>query len=143
MNETLKQVLVEVNFKERFDALFDKHSHKNLFKKAEPSKVSQIIEEIGYQNKYVKNGKYFEVDDRTQNVSLNLSTDLGIVEFILNAKIKEEGCGGPFGYMSSLIDKEDRIKKPRFSDYEELKEILEEGFEIYEAIKAQLIENQS
>lgn len=143
MNKTLKQVLVEVNFKERFDALFNKHSHRNLFKKAEPSKVSQIIEEIGYQNKYVKNGKYFEVDDRTLNVNLNLSTDLGIVEFILNAKIKEEGCGGPFGYMSSLIDKEDRIKKPRFSDYEELKVILEEGFEIYEAIKAKLIENQS
>ena len=92
---------------------------------------------------YVKNGKYFEVDDRTQNVSLNLSTDLGIVEFILNARIKEEGCGGPFGYMSSLIAKEDRIKKPRFSNYRELKEILEEGFELYEDIKAQLIKKLS
>lgn len=142
MNETLKQVLVDTNFKERFDTLFEKHSHRNLFKKAEPSKVSQIIKEIGYQNNYIKNGKYFEVDDRTQNISLNLSTDLGIVEFILNARINNEGCGGPFGYMSTFIEKEDRIKKPRFSDYEELKEILEEGFKIYEDIKGLIIKNQ-
>jgi hypothetical protein len=142
MNETLKKALINVDFKERFDNLFEKHSHRNLFKKAEPNIVSQIIEDLGYKNIYKKDGKYFEVDDRTANVSLNLSVDIGIVEFILNAKINGEGCGGPFDYMCTFISSDDKLKVPRFSDYKELKEILEEGFGIYEDIKRELNKNQ-
>ncbi|MGQ1948757.1 hypothetical protein ACT3CD_16825 [Geofilum sp. OHC36d9] len=143
MNEILKKALINVKLKERFDNLFEKHSHKKLFKKADPIMVSQLITDLGYLNIYKKNGKYFEVDDRTGNVSLNLSVDIGIVEFILNAKINGEGCGGPFDYMCTFISSDEKLKAPRFSDYKELKEILEEGFKLYEDIKNELYKSQS
>lgn len=135
MNATLKNVLVEMNFKGRFDALFDKHAHKNMFKDANPADVQKIIEKLGYTCKYHTKGKFFEIDDADQ-IGLNLSTDIGIVDFILSTIIDGKGEGGPFGYMAILIDPtEQRTKKPRFSSYAELEEILVEGFNIFEDIK--------
>ena len=139
MIERLKNVLVEIDFKNRFDALFEKHSHRNLFKKTDPKEVQKIIEKLGYECVYHKSGKFFKIDNVQPNFSLNLSTDIGIVEFILDAIVDGEGTGGPFGYMSTFVEYEERIKKPRFGSYEELEEILIEGFGIYEDIKKGLL----
>lgn len=143
MTERLKNVLVKIDFKNRFDTLFEKHSHRNLFKKADPKEVQKIIEKLGYECVYHKSGKFFKIDDVQPNLSLNLSTDIGIVEFILDAIVDDEGTGGPFGYMSTFIEHEERIKKPRFGSYEELEEILIEGFGIYEDIKKGILESQA
>jgi hypothetical protein len=145
MNASLKSVLIRVNFKSRFDSLFEKHSHRNLLKTASPSEVQRIIEKLGYVCTYHENGKFFKIDKELDQISLNISTDLGIVEFILDTIIDGEGTGGPFGYLATLIDSTDeRIRKPRFSNYAELEEILAEGFSIYEDIKkGLLLENQS
>lgn len=143
MNEILKKVLVEIDFKNRFDALFEKHSHRNLFKKANPSEVQKIIEKLGHKCTYYKRDKFFKIDDDKSDISLNLSTNLGIVEFILDAKVDEEGTGGPFGYMSTFIESEERIKKPRFATYEELEEILEEGIKLYDGIKKGLLDSRA
>ncbi|MEQ9303077.1 MAG: hypothetical protein RJQ14_04110 [Marinoscillum sp.] len=138
MTEKLKNILIKIDFKNRFNHLFEKHSHRNLFKKADPKKVQGIIEKLGYKSVYYKSDKFFKVDDVQPNLSLNVSTDIGIVEFILDAVVDGEGEGGPFGYMSSFIEYEEMVKKPRFSSYEELEEILIEGFGIYEDIKKEL-----
>lgn len=143
MNDKLKNILLKINFKRRFDNLFEKHSHRNLFRKVNPLEVKKIVERLGYKCDYYKAGKFFKIDDVHPNVSLNVSIDLGIVEFILDTIIDGEGVGGPFGYMSTLIEPDQRIKKPCFSSYEELEEILIEGFELYESIKDGLIQNQA
>lgn len=139
MTERLKNILVEIDFKNRFDILFEKHSHRNLFKKADPQMVQEIIEKLGYGCTYHKSGKFFKVDKAQSNLSLNLSTDIGIVEFILDAIVDGEGTGGPFDYMCTFISDDENLKAPRFSSYEELEEILKEGFSIYEDIKRELI----
>ncbi len=143
MTERLKNILVEIDFKNRFDILFENHSHRNLFKKADPKEVQGIIEKLGYECTYHKSGKFFKIDDVQPDLSLNLSIEIGVVEFILDAIVNGEGTGGPFGYMSTFIVHEERIKKPRFGSYEELEEILIEGFGIYEDIKKGLLASQS
>lgn len=143
MNERLKNILIEIDFKDRFDTLFEKHSHRDLFKKADPSEVQRIVEKLGYQCVFHASDKFFKIDGVRPDISLNMSTDLGIVEFILDAIVDGEGTGGSFGYMSTFIEHEDRIKKPRFATYEELEEILIEGFGIYEDIKKGLLASQA
>jgi len=63
MTERLKNVLLSVNFKNRYDSLFEKHSHRNLFKKADPKEVQKIIEKLGYECVYHKSDKFFKIDN--------------------------------------------------------------------------------
>lgn len=63
MTDKLKNVLSDIDFKDRFDAIFQKHSHKNLFKKADPLEVEKIIKNLGYDCKYHESNKFFKVDD--------------------------------------------------------------------------------
>lgn len=142
MTERLKNVLLSVNFKNRYDTLFEKHSHRNLFKKADPKEVQGIIEKLGYECVYHKSDKFFKIDDVQPNLSLNLSTDIGIVEFILDTTVDGEGDGGPFDYMCTFVSDDENLKAPRFASYEELEEILVEGFGIYEDIKKGLLRSQ-
>ena len=139
MTEKLQSILQKIDFKNRFDALFEQHSHKNLLKKTDLKMVSNIINQLGYESVYHKSGKFFKIDAANPKTSLNVSVDLGIVEFILDTTIDDEGVGGPFGYMREQIESEGRIKKPRFGSYEELNDILIDGFGIYEDIKVQLL----
>jgi len=143
MTERLKNVLLSVNFKNRYDSLFEKHSHRNLFKKADPKEVQKIIEKLGYECVYHKSDKFFKIDNVQPNLSLNLSTDIGIVEFILDTTVDGEGDGGPFDYMCTFVSNDENLRAPRFSSYEELEQILIEGFGIYEDIKKGLLESQS
>ena len=143
MTERLKNVLLSMNFKNRYDTLFEKHSHRNLFKKADPKEVQEIIEKLGYECVYHKTDKFFKIDDVQPNLSLNLSTDIGIVEFILDTTVDGEGDGGPFDYMCTFVSDDENLKAPRFASYEELEEILVEGFGIYEDIKKGLLASQA
>jgi hypothetical protein len=95
MTETLKRVLLSIDFKNRYDALFNKHSHRNLFKKADPKEVQRLIEKLGYTCTHHKADKFLKVDDVQPNLSLNLSTGIGIVEFVLDTTVDGEGDGGP------------------------------------------------
>ena len=143
MTERLKNILLGINFKTRYDILFEKHSHRNLFKKADPNKVQEIVERLGYDCVYHKSDKFFKIDDIQSNVSLNLSTDIGIVELILDVMVGGDGDGGPFDYMCTFVSNDENLKAPRFASYEELEEILIEGFSIYEDIKKGLLASQS
>ncbi|MFN7372809.1 MAG: hypothetical protein ACK5SK_11015 [Cyclobacteriaceae bacterium] len=143
MTDRLRKILLSIDFKNRYDALFNKHSHRNLFKKADPRQVQQIIENLGYVCTYHKSDKFFKIDNVQPSLSLNLSTDIGIVEFILDTTVDGEGDGGPFDYMCTLISDDQNLKAPRFATYEELKEILMEGFKLYEDIKKGLLESQA
>ena len=135
MNPKLRKVLTEIDFKNRFNALYQEHAHRNLFKKTDPLEVEKIINKLGFKCLYFKGDKFFRVDYQDSEVCLNLSVDLGIVDFILDIVIDGEGDGGPFGYLSSKIEREENIKKPRFGTYEELEIILSEGLKIYSDIK--------
>ncbi|MDX2306095.1 MAG: hypothetical protein NW226_25010, partial [Microscillaceae bacterium] len=73
------------------------------------------------------------------DISFRLSVKYAIVEFLL-AFGTEDGkisIGGPFDFICELLGR-DEFKRPVFSSYEELEEILQEGFAIYEDIKAEL-----
>jgi hypothetical protein len=102
MTDRLRKILVSIDFKNRYDALFNKHSHRNLFKKADPRQVQEIIENFGYVCTYHKSDKFFKIDNVQPSLSLNLSTGIGIVEFILDTTVDGEGDGGPFDYMCTL-----------------------------------------
>lgn len=143
MTERLKNVLLEINFKNRYDKLFESHSHRNLFKKSNPIDVQRIIEKLGYDCVYFKSDKFFKVDNVQPDLSLNLSTNIGIVEFILDTTVDGEGDGGPFDYMCTLVSEDEDLKAPRFATYEELEEILIEGFGIYEDIKKGLLKHNN
>jgi hypothetical protein len=143
MTDRLRKILLSIDFKKRYEVLFNKHSHRNLFRKADPRQVQEIVEKLGYVCTYYKSDNFFKIDNVQSGLSLNLSTDMGVVEFILDATIDGEGDGGPFDYMCTLISDDPNLKAPRFATFEELKDILMEGLKLYEDIKKGLLENQT
>ena len=142
MNHALKKILITIDFRNRFEALFARHDHADFFESFDPIHVKPIIEKYGYTCSYNKSHKFFKVLEKEKNrydTSLHISLRYGIVEFILNAEIDNEGCGGPFAYMSECLGSKEKIKDPRFSDYSELEDILKDGVRIYEDIKNELL----
>jgi hypothetical protein len=140
-----KKALVKIDFLVRYKSLYLRHSKDDFFTNTDISKVLEIIKVCGYEDvKYFKSESFFSVEDFKKSkigVGLNLSVKYGLVELILNVKIHDKIDGGPFGFIINLLGSEERIEDPRFSTYEELREILNEAFVIYEDFKKELIKN--
>ncbi len=138
MNDLLRESLLDIDFAGKYSSLLDKHSHRNLMRGADTDIVKRIVRELGFSCNYVSNGKFFKIDDESQ-VNLHFSIDLGVVEFILSAKIDDNGFGGPYGYLYAQLVGEDGNRKPRFGCYCELTEILDEGLTFYVEIRNSLL----
>ena len=77
-------------------------------------------------------------------VQFNIIPKRGFVQFVLDVKQGNERLNLGFGMWESIARELDNIeaKKPLFGSVEELQEILDEAFSIYEDFKKEL-ENES
>lgn len=144
LNETTKELLRGVNFLNRYEKLVSDHNHKNFLSDIDIEKVKQIIQNEGFKNiSYNKREKFFTLEEIEGVVDLcfKISVDHSAVEFILSFGTidKTYSCGGNFGFINMLLGSDKGYKKPTFSSYTELEEILKVGFDIYKDVKAEFL----
>jgi hypothetical protein len=142
MNPLLKSALLKTNFVQRYRALSNQHTKEHSFEDYEKGNVSEIISALGYSSKFVKNGAFFQITQKIENYTfqLNINLKYGLVELIIAIYLNQEFLDGdPFGYLCSTLDEEQKIPKASFANYDELREILKEGFSMFEDIKKEIL----
>ena len=112
--------------------------------------VLEIFEELGYSAKYKTNEKFYAFYQNIENNSFyfHLGLRFGIVEIIFGLKkdVDSEHIGGAITgickriELSNNIHKEEYIKGPAFSSYEELKEILNILLLLFEDFKKEFLD---
>ncbi|SMG09453.1 hypothetical protein SAMN05661096_00216 [Marivirga sericea] len=128
---------------EKYSKLLEKHSVVNTMSAHDVEEVEKLIIKNGYPNsKYLSDENYYLLE-QSDISEFKLSTKGGLVEFILTVKRHNISFAGNFGFIVYMAGQGAMFKKPSFSSYEELEEILVEGFGIYEDIKKGLSKSQA
>ena len=144
----IKKALLDIDFINKYEQVSRRFNDKRT-----PSNErlryfdGEIIIESITQNDYIVNfeprEKYFkikEVQIKDYAFSANIILDNGMVDFVWI--VKEGGkliLGLPIGeYSRLLIGPNYKIKKPIFGTYEDLNEIFESCFKIFEGFKLAL-----
>ena len=130
----VKQALLNIDFIKRYEALSKEYDLERLGDKTR----LKYIPVFDPKEKFFK--FYQEIGDYTFGLHFILYN--GTVDFIWAVtKGKQVLAGAPWGvYSKRLIDPSYRIKKPIFSDYDELEDILKTAFKIYEDFKQVFLE---
>ena len=142
INDQLKKALLNINFLEKFNKIYEQYPYTG----EELDKVSSKVI-VGFLNggeyhcKYDSKHKFYNVKplkEDNYNSSVNFTIKYGVAQFVLNVKINGEGTGGPFTVLSLKIGAEKRIHDPRFSSLDDLKKILMELLYLYDEIMEEL-----
>lgn len=147
-NEGLK-LYQAINFCSRYEALSRDYQFEERLEYTN-DKVIKVIEELGYNSKFVKSDQFFKIENKEQNVKFyfHICLKYSNVELILGAvDIKTDKFlgGSVFGRIYKLVKLaennaiEDNIKMPKFRNYDDLKDILKKAFAIYEDFKKELL----
>lgn len=138
---------VKIKFIERYKNLAANYQFNvsESFENYESNQVVKIISELGYESSFNKKEKFFKITE-TQNdykFQFVISLKYGVSEFIWSVWEKSElRIGGTWGILKEQLDglENDKVRKPIFRNYEELKEILADAFLIYEDFKREYIQ---
>jgi hypothetical protein len=147
-------LFMSINFYIRYESLSKEfNSPKNPFENYSNEEVIKIVNQIGYEIKYLKKDNFFKLEQKTSDLifTLNINLKYANTELILGVKNSKTGeiFGSPFTMICKLIEiaqgreTEGYLKAPKFSNYEELKKILITGLSIYEDFKAELLKQSS
>ena len=137
--------------------LYDRYRDINnlyRFENYSNDEVIKIVKELGYTAKYRKKENFFQIIEIIDGIKFyfHFSLEYGMVEVIIFWEYennKDLSGGGLLSVVCKLIEiakneeKEGYIKKARFRNYEDLKNILREYFLIYEDLKISLIYEKS
>jgi len=152
MNTKEKAILIykNINFYNRYEKLSNDYSFENTFENYSNDEVDKIIENLGYKARYDKKENFFGIRECQNNIIFyfNISLKYGLAELILGSRdnsTKDYLVGSVFSGMAKDIEpfigreREGYIKKPRFRNYEDLRDILKEAFSIYEDFKREVV----
>ena len=131
----------DINNLYRFEETFENYSNDEVIK---------IVKELGYSAKYRKKENFFQIIETINEMKFyfHFSLEYGLVEIIIYWECinnKDKWGGGTFAGICKKIEiakneeKEGYIKKARFRNYEDLKNILREYFLIYEDLKTEVL----
>lgn len=151
LNPIIKNSLEKINFIERYRRLSKKFDEiktplNERLCYIDGEIVIESIEDLGYRINFDSKDKFFftEAEQVGDNYKTLVKFDLygGMVEFIWEVwQDNKVILGSPWGTYSKRMGVKDvRIKKPIFGTYEDLDEIFQIGFELYEDFKKALIE---
>ncbi len=158
----------DLKFSKNLTTLYDKinyyHRYKELstcfnteekcLEKTDKKIVLEIFKKLGYSNvKYITGESFYQLREDLSGYKFYFHTSLkyGLVELIFGKsrteeeRKTEEMIGGVAPEVCKLIEinkssiTEGYIKDPRFRTYEELEEILESAFSLYEDLKSEFI----
>lgn len=144
------QIYKNIDFYNRYEKLSNDFSFENTFEDYSNDEVLKIIENLSYKAKYRKRDNFFQIVQKTDKYEFyfHICLKYGLAELIIGASriISNEFLAGSVFMgmakdMESLIGRESEgfIPKPRFRNYEDLKEILKIAFGIYEDFKKEVI----
>lgn len=142
INDQLKRSLLNINFLEKFNKIYEQYPYTGEELKKVSSKV--IVEFLNggeYHCKYDSKHKFYNVKSLKEdnyNSSVNFTTKYGVAQFILDVRVNGKAVGRPFTGLSLGAGAEKRIPDPRFSSLDDLKKILMELLFLYDEIMEEL-----
>ena len=144
------EIFEKINLYERHSNISNQYRFEETFENYSNDEVIKIVKELGYSAKYRKKEKFFQIIETTNKLKFyfHFSLKYGLVEIIIYWEYinnKDKWGGGTFAGICKKIEiakneeKEGYIKKARFRNYEDLKNILREYFLIYEDLKTEVL----
>ena len=144
------EIFEKINLYERHSNISNQYRFEETFENYSNEKVIEIVKELGYSAKYKKKENFFQIIETTNKLKFyfHFSLKYGLVEIIIYWECinnKDKWGGGTFAGICKKIEiakneeKEGYIKKARFRNYEDLKNILREYFLIYEDLKTEVL----
>ena len=148
------EIFEKINLYERHSNISNQYRFEETFENYSNEKVIEIVKELGYSAKYKKKENFFQIIETINEMRFyfHFSLEYGMIEVIIFWEYennKDLSGGGLLSVVCKLIEiakneeKEGYIKKARFRNYEDLKNILREYFLIYEDLKISLIYEKS
>lgn len=137
----IKEALEKINFINRYRAISEKYRSDEKFV-YDNNEILSVLEELGYPSKYDKKENFFQFSQKISmyQFKFNFSFKYCLVEFIW--EVWRDGdiqLGDPWAMLRRLMNVDEAIKPPKFSNYDELREILKEAFQMYEDFKKELL----
>ena len=144
------EIFEKINLYERHSNISNQYRFEETFENYSNDEVIKIVKELGYSAKYRKKENFFQIIETTNKLKFyfHFSLKYGMVEVIIFWEYennKDKWGGGTFAGICKKIEiakneeKEGYIKKARFRNYEDLKNILREYFLIYEDLKTEVL----
>ena len=144
------EIFEKINLYERHSNISNQYRFEETFENYSNDEVIKIVKELGYTAKYRKKENFFQIIETTNKLKFyfHFSLKYGLVEIIMYWECinnKDIWGGGTFAGICKKIEiakneeKEGYIKKARFRNYEDLKNILREYFLIYEDLKTEVL----
>ena len=147
------EIFEKINLYERHSNISNQYRFEETFENYSNDEVIKIVKELGYTAKYRKKENFFQIIETINEMRFyfHFSLKYGLVEIIMGMmdKNKKNIIGGLVPNICKKIEivkneeKKGDIKKARFRNYEDLKNILREYFLIYEDLKISLIYEKS
>ena len=146
LNPSVKQALIDINFIKRYEELSNKFNEERIpsekrLRILDGEIVMNIFKTLGYDSEFEPKEKFFKIEkEGIDNYFFSAHIILygGMVDlvWIVRDKNGELLLGSPWGvYSRRIIDVNYKIKKPIFGTYEDLDEIFEVSFKMYEDFK--------
>ena len=144
------EIFEKINLYDRYRDINNLYRFEETFENYSNDEVIKIVKELGYTAKYRKKENFFQIIETTNKLKFyfHFSLKYGMVEVIIFWEYennKDLSGGGLLSVVCKLIEiskneeKEGYIKKARFRNYEDLKNILREYFLIYEDLKTEVL----
>ena len=144
------EIFEKINLYERHSNISNQYRFEETFENYSNDEVIKIVKELGYSAKYRKKENFFQIIETINEMKFyfHFSLEYGLVEIIIYWECinnKDKWGGGTFAGICKKIEiakneeKEGYIKKARFRNYEDLKNILREYFLIYEDFKTEVL----
>ena len=143
------EIFEKINLYKRHYTLSVQNNYESTFENYSNEKVIEIVKELGYTAKYRKKENFFQIIETINEMRFyfHFSLKYGLVEIIMGMmdKNKKNIIGGLVPNICKKIEivkneeKKGDIKKARFRNYEDLKNILREYFLIYEDLKTEVL----
>lgn len=148
LSPKIKEALIKIDFIKRYEEISNKYNLERISSSRrlvylDGEEVMEIVRDLGYSPIFDSKEKFYKiVQEQCGDFSFCVHIILrdGMVDLVWVVREKEELLlGAPWGtYTRRLIDSSYRIKKPIFGNYEDLREILDVTFKMYEDFKAVL-----
>ena len=143
------EIFEKINLYERHSNISNQYRFEETFENYSNDEVIKIVKELGYTAKYRKKENFFQIIETINEMRFyfHFSLKYGLVEIIMGMmdKNKKNIIGGLVPNICKKIEivkneeKKGDIKKARFRNYEDLKNILREYFLIYEDLKTEVL----
>ena len=143
------EIFEKINLYDRYRDINNQYRFEETFENYSNDEVIKIVKELGYTAKYRKKEKFFQIIETINEMRFyfHFSLKYGLVEIIMGMmdKNKKNIIGGLVPNICKKIEivkneeKKGDIKKARFRNYEDLKNILREYFLIYEDLKTEVL----